>query len=780
MAADRDDTEDLIGAARAWALTRDRSQARQQVAELTERILELRSAYYDRDTSLVSDRDYDLLMHRLEALEERFPEFASQDSPTQTVGGQADSSLFAPITHHARMLSLDDVFSLAELDEWDARTHRSLGHDFDYLVEVKIDGLAINLCYEFGELVWAATRGDGVTGEDVTENIRAIGSIPTRLDTPNPPDRVEVRGEIFFTLDNFVAANASLRDEAEQVEQRTGRTRKVQQFANPRNAASGTLRQKAEGKSPEQLEWMRHRQGLLSMYVHGVGAWQNPSVSRQSEVYRLLAQWGLPTSPHVATVTRLDQVHDFIARIGQQRASLEHQIDGVVVKVDEFALQEQLGATSRTPRWAVAFKYPPEEVHTRLLDIRVGVGRTGRVTPYAVVEPAHVAGSTVRQATLHNQEVVKHKGVLIGDIVVLRKAGDVIPEILGPVVERRTGQEHEFVMPQHCPECGATLAPAKEGDVDVRCPNARSCPAQVRGRIEHIGSRQALDIEVLGEVAASALTHPEVPAVAPLDTEAGLFDLTVDDLVPIEVFVKDPETGMPKLDDDGQEKLRKPFQKVTLQYPPGTAEMDPAARRAARIRKNYPVVEPSAHAVKLVDELEKAKTKPLARQLVALNIRHVGPVAARALASAFVTLDAIEAASAEELAEVEGVGPVIAESIIEWFTVDWHQQIVSQWRAAGVRFADPVEEPETGEQPLAGLTVGVTGTVPGFTREGAQEAVVAAGGKATGSVSARTSFVVAGEGAGSKLAKAEQLGVPVIPAERFEEFLHAGPTITLL
>lgn len=765
---------DPESAARAWAADLDHARARAEGAALADRIQELRIAYYDRSVSLVSDEDYDLLMHRLEAIEERFPDLRSQDSPTQTVGGGVDSTLFAPVRHLERMLSLDDVFAVGEIDEWDERVRRAVDVPFHYLVEVKIDGLAINLRYVKGRLVTAATRGDGVVGEDVTENVARIPAIPARLATADPPDLVEVRGEIFFKIADFEEINRMLREEAEHPE--SGRPHRAQQFANPRNAASGTLRQKAEGKTSIQLEAMRRRQERLSMYVHGIGSWPDPPVTRQSEVYTLLSQWGLPTSPHTRVCTTLGEVRAFIAEIGAERAMLEHQIDGIVVKVDELRLHDLLGATSRTPRWAVAYKYPPEEVHTRLLDIRVGVGRTGRVTPYAVVDPAYVAGSTVRQATLHNQDVVRAKGVLIGDMVVLRKAGDVIPEILGPVIEERTGDEREFEMPASCPECGSPLAPARPGEVDVRCPNARSCPAQVRGRIEHIGSRSALDVEELGEVAAAALTEPLAPTEPPLRSEAGLFDLTLRDLFPIEVLVTDAETGLPKTDPEtGEPKRETPFRRRRITtgkdadppYDPSSPEFDGDAGSV-----------PSATARALLANLEAAKTRPLARILVALNIRHVGPVAARALASAYGSVDAIAASGAESLARVPGVGPVIAQAVVDWFGVDWHREIVERWRASGVQLATPgfvtAEEREQPSGPLSGLTVVVTGSVPGYTREGAQEAVAAAGGRATSSVSKRTGALIAGENAGSKLTRAETLGVPIIPAELFDEFLRRG------
>jgi DNA ligase, NAD-dependent len=744
----------------------DLAAAKREADELTTRILELREAYYERDTVLVDDAEYDAMLRRLEELERLHPELQGQDSPTQTVGGSA-STLFAPVRHAERMLSLDNVFSRDEFLAWAAKVERDAGRRVDYLCELKIDGLALNLRYENGVLVSAATRGDGITGEDVTENVRLISSIPTRLAGSGHPPLVEVRGEVFFTTAAFDELNAAQVEAGDRV------------FANPRNAASGSLRQKEEGKSPDALARMRARISRLSMLVHGIGAWPDPPVSAQSEVYGLLKSWGLPTSPRFEVTTDAEGAAAFIERYGENRHSVEHEIDGVVVKVDELALHDELGATSRAPRWAIAYKYPPEQVNTKLLDIVVSIGRTGRATPFAVMEPVRVAGSTVRQATLHNQDVVKVKGVLIGDTVVLRKAGDVIPEVLGPVVELRDGGEREFVMPTHCPECGTELKPAKEGDVDLRCPNARSCPAQVRGRVEHIGSRGALDIEGLGEIGAAALTQPEHPAAPPLVTEARLFDLTVEELMPIQVIVRDAETGLEKTDDDGVAKLRAPYQKSSLVYPPGTEDLDPAERRKLGIRKDHRLVEPSEAALKLIAELEAAKSKELWRFLVALSIRHVGPVAARALAAYFGSLDAIRAATREELAAVEGVGGIIADAVLEWFAVDWHVEIVEAWAAAGVPWSVP-GHPGPGqagdvEGPLAGLTVVATGTLEGYSREEAQEAILRAGGKAASSVSKKTDFVAAGPGAGSKLAKAEELGVRIIDAAQFKLLVEQGP-----
>jgi DNA ligase (NAD+) len=764
--ADRPSETDAAADALPEKAPADLESARDEAEKLTSRILELRDEYYEKNASTVSDKDYDAMVRRLDELERAHPELQSQDSPTQTVGGRAVTTMFAPVTHTERMLSLDNVFSEEELREWAAKVERDSGRGVvRYLSELKIDGLAINLHYENGVLVTAATRGDGVVGEDVTDNVLQIKSIPARLkgsgqSGSEPPPLVEVRGEIFFPVESFDELNAMQEAAGERV------------FANPRNAAAGSLRQKTENKNEKQLALVNNRLSRLRMLVHGIGAWPNPPVAAQSEVYELLAQWGLPTSTHYRVFDTIDEVAEFIRDYGINRASVEHQIDGIVIKVDDLALHDELGATSRAPRWATAFKYPPEEVNTKLLDIVVSVGRTGRATPFAVMEKVEVAGSEVRQATLHNQDVVKAKGVLIGDTVVLRKAGDVIPEVLGPVVELRDGTEREFVMPENCPVCGTKLAPAKEGDIDLRCPNARSCPAQLRGRVEHAGSRGALDIEVLGEVSASALTQPLQPAEPPLHTEAGLFSLTMEDLFPIRVIVRDSETGMPKLIDEDTPKVVAPFQRKRQKR---DGDFDPDAPEFAGDEQNVP----STNAVKLLAEIEKAKTKDLWRILVALSIRHVGPVAARALASYFGSLDAIRSASREELAAVDGVGPIIADALIEWFTVDWHVEIVDAWAAAGVQFSIPGHPgpgaAEAAGGVLSGLTVVATGSLEGFSREGALEAIMAAGGKAASSVSKKTDFVAAGPGAGSKLGKAEALGVRIIDAAEFAILVTEGP-----
>ncbi|ROP64590.1 NAD-dependent DNA ligase LigA [Curtobacterium sp. ZW137] len=747
----------------------DAAQAAREVDRLRSTINELRHGYYEGNASTASDAEYDAFVHRLDAVERRFPELLTEDSPTQTVGGQAETTQFAPVEHAERMLSLDNVFSPGELTDWAIKVQRDAGAErVRFLTELKIDGLAINLRYENGRLVTAATRGDGVVGEDVTGNVRTMGTIPDRLSGSGHPPLVEVRGEIFFPVEQFDELNAKQLAAGERL------------FANPRNAAAGSLRQKEEGKSAAKRELMVDRLRRLRMLVHGIGAWpvreleRDTDVRSQSEVYELLHTWGLPTGTHHRVFDTIDDVLGFVKDYGERRASVEHQIDGIVIKVDDLGLHEELGSTSRAPRWAIAYKYPPEEVHTKLLDIVVSVGRTGRATPFAVMAPAEVAGSVVRQATLHNQQVVKAKGVLIGDTVVLRKAGDVIPEVLGPVVELRDGSEREFVMPTACPECGTTLAPAKEGDIDLRCPNARSCPAQVRGRVEHIASRGSLDIEGLGEVAAAALTQPLHPEVPPLVTEAGLFDLTMEDIVPIEVIVRDAETGMEKTDDDGTPKRVTPFSRARKKTDP---PFDAAARGAEYTGE--PSRYPSKNAFEMLANIDAAKTKPLWRILVGLSIRHVGPVAARALANHFGSLDAIRSASREDLAAVDGVGGIIADALLDWFEVDWHREIIDRWTAAGVQFTTP-GHPGPGAASteggvLSGLTVVATGSLEGYSREGAQEAIIAAGGKAASSVSKKTDFVAAGPGAGSKLTKAEQLGVRIIDAEQFRLLVTAGP-----
>lgn len=694
----------------------DLASARHRHAELCVEINEHDHRYFVLDSPLVSDAEYDALKRELIAIEERYPELRTPDSPTQRVGGGI-STLFSPVEHLERLLSLDNAFSGDELAAWGARVAR-LGGTGPYLCEVKIDGLAIALVYRNGALVRGATRGDGVTGEDVTPNIRTIGAVPMRLAGNDIPGTLEVRGEVFLPAAAFRELNERLED--------AGRP----PFANPRNAAAGSLRQKDPRVTASRA---------LSMIVHGLAVpgadagaagMPGPEVpavpdsvpDTQSGWYERLREWGLPVSDLVRVVDDLDGVREYIAWYGEHRHDPPYEIDGVVVKLDRLAVQRELGSTSRAPRWAIAYKYPPEEVTTRLLDIRVNVGRTGRVTPFAVMEPAHVSGSTVENATLHNADEVKRKGVLIGDMVVLRKAGDVIPEVVGPVVDLRTGDEREFAFPTECPACGTPLV-REEGGVDWRCPNSRSCPAQLRERLFHLAGRGALDIEVLGYESVGALLESGL-----ISDEGDLFALTAEKLATSPFFVN-KQGGL------------------------------------------------TVNAGKLLRNLDEARHRPLWRILVALSIRHVGPTAARALAAEFGSLGTIAAAPAGRLAAVDGVGPTIAASVIDWFGVDWHVAIVDKWRAAGVDFGTAREAAGGGadSRPLAGVTVVITGTLPGFTRDEATEAVTGQGGKVTSSVSKKTGFVIAGENPGSKYDKALELGVPVLDEAGLRVLLADGP-----
>ncbi|GAA2751744.1 NAD-dependent DNA ligase LigA [Kitasatospora cinereorecta] len=724
------------------------AEVRKRHTELAAEIEEHRARYYEQDAPTVSDAEFDRLMRELEALEAEHPALVTPESPSQKVGGAAVEG-FTKVEHRERLLSLDNAMNEEELAAWAERVATELsGVEYHYLCELKVDGLAVNLTYVRGELVQAATRGDGRVGEDITANVRTIEEIPHRLQGENIPELVEIRGEVYFPTEAFEELNASFAAENERRraanEQRAAEGRRplalVKLFANPRNAAAGSLRQKDPLVTASRP---------LHMVVHGIGAREGFDIDCQSHAYELLRGWGLPTARHNRVVSTLDEVRAFIRTYGEQRHSVEHEIDGVVVKVDEIALQGRLGATSKSPRWAIAWKYPPEEVTARLASIKVGIGRTGRATPYAVLaEPVKVAGSMVQYATLHNQDVVKAKGVLLGDTIVLRKAGDVIPEILGPIEDLRDGTEQEFVMPSHCHECGTELRPMAEGDIDLRCPNAQFCPAQVRERIAYLGGRESLDIDGLGYVAATALTQPLEPTDAPVKNEGDIFGLSEEQLLPIRVLVRDQKTGMPKLDD------RTGTEKEVFFF--ATTKGDP--------KKSLGL---------LLENLDKAKDRPLWRYLNGLSIRHVGPVAAQALAREFRDLDRIFAADEEELAAVEGVGPTIARAIREWHAEEWHREVLEKWRAAGVQFTEAGAE-EAGERPLEGLTVVVTGTLAGHTRDGAKEALTSRGAKVTGSVSKKTHFVVVGDNPGSKYDKAVQLGVPVLDDAGFAVLLDRG------
>ena len=707
------------------------ADARRRHAELSLEITEADHRYYVLDSPTISDIEYDTKMRELRALEEQYPDLRTPDSPTQTVHGTV-STLFTPVEHLERLLSLDNVFSDEDLGGWANRVTR-LGGTGPYLCELKIDGLAINLVYSGGALVKAATRGDGRTGEDVTPNIRTIASIPARLAGSGHPAVLEVRGEVFMPVEAFGKLNESLLDAGKPA------------FANPRNSAAGSLRQKDPRITASRA---------LDAIIHGIGRVEGSdgpageadqagsagisgeaagpgdeghlegAPDTQSGWYERLRGWGLPVSNLYKVVPDMTGVRTYIAHYAEHRHDPEsppYEIDGVVVKVDQIAQQRQLGSTSRAPRWAIAYKYAPEEVTTRLLDIRVNVGRTGRVTPFAVMEPVKVSGSTVDRATLHNADEIKRKGVLIGDMVILRKAGDVIPEVLGPVADLRTGTEREFEFPTACPACGTVLA-REEDEVDWRCPNTRSCQAQLRERLFHLAGRGAFDIEVLGYEAVGALLDCGLVA-----DEGDVFALAEEQLLTCPFFV---------------------VKQGTL----------------------------SANATRLLANLAEARTRPLWRILVALSIRHVGPTAARALAAEFGSVAEIEAASVDALAAVDGVGPTIAASLRDWFTVDWHQAIIAKWRDAGVQLEDVGFDPSrAAARMLAGVSVVITGTLEGFSRDEAGEAVRQAGGKVTSSVSKKTDFVVAGENAGSKYDKAVELGVTILDEPAFRTLLTDGP-----
>lgn len=674
---------------------------RRQWQNLAEDVRNHQFRYYVKDAPIITDAEFDTLFNRLLDLEAAHPALCTADSPTQMVGGAGFTTDFSPAEHLERMLSLEDVFSPEELAAWAGRVTGEIGGDTAYLCELKVDGVALGLVYRDGRLVSGATRGDGRVGEDVTLNARTIADIPEYLTATTEfpiPAVLEVRGEVYFRVDDFAQLNAGLVAEGKPP------------FANPRNSAAGSLRQKNPAITARRP---------LRMVCHGLGYTEGFNPATLHDAYTAMKAWGLPVSGHTRRVQGMDAVSECISYWGEHRHDVEHEIDGVVVKVDDLSLQRRLGATSRVPRWAVAYKYPPEEALTTLNDIRVSVGRTGRVTPFAYMTPVKVAGSTVGLATLHNAAEVQRKGVLIGDTVVIRKAGDVIPEVLGPVVDLRDGSERAFVMPTHCPECGTLLAPAKETDVDIRCPNARTCPAQLRERVFHVAGRGAFDIEALGYEAATALLQAGV-----IVDEGDLFDLTEADLLRTDLFTT----------------------------------KDGALSKTGR---------------QLLSNLAQATTQPLWRVLVALSIRHVGPTAARALATEFGNLDAIAAASTDQLAAVEGVGPTIAAAVTEWFDVDWHRAIVEKWRAAGVRLHD--ERDESIPRTLEGLSIVVTGSLSGFSRDQAKEAILARGGRAAGSVSKKTAYLVAGDAPGSKYDKAVELGVPILDEDGFVALLANGP-----
>ena len=668
------------------------NQARHKIIELTQEIRDHQFKYYVLDAPTITDAQFDALLKELQALEAKHPELLEPDSPTLGVGGGFSTS-FEQHDHLEKMMSLDNVFDEEELSAWFDRVEKESAQP-EYLCELKVDGLAINLLYENGQLTRALTRGNGTTGEDVTLNVKTIKGLVHSLSGKKIPTLIEVRGEVFFPVAAFNQLNEELEEAGKQL------------FANPRNSAAGSLRQKDPRITASRP---------LDVVVHGIGASEGITFGSQSDAYAQLKALGLPTSNRFKVCATRAEVLAFIENYNIHRHDVEHEIDGVVIKVNDIAEQKKLGFTSRAPKWAIAYKYPPEEVTTKLLDIKVSVGRTGRVTPFAFMEPVKVAGSTVTNATLHNQEEIERKGVLIGDTVIIRKAGDVIPEVLGPVLDKRTGKERAFVMPTTCPECETKLRAITEGDVDIRCPNTRSCPAQLRERIYYIGSRAALDIDVLGYEAAVALLQDKI-----ITDEADIFSLSESALMKSSFFTKK----------DGSK---------------------------------------GKNLEKLLEALEEAKSRPLWRTIVALSIRHVGPTAAQGLATSLGSMDAISKASVETLSEIDGLGDVIAQSVVEWFAVDWHQNIIAQWKKAGVVMVN--QKAEDVAQTLAGLTFVVTGGLEGFTRDSIAETITAHGGKPSSSVSKKTDYVLVGSDPGSKLAKAQELGVTVIDEARFLELL---------
>ena len=744
--------------------------AAKRVAELTDEINKHRAAYYGKDSVLISDAEYDALMRELELLEAEHPDLITGDSPTQTVGGEA-STTFAPVQHLDRMWSLDNVFSPGEMAAWVAKTGNG-----PFLCELKIDGLAINLRYENGKLVSAATRGDGVVGEDVTANVLTIKSIPRELAGKGHPPVVEIRGEIFYAVADFAKLNEGLIAEGKAP------------FANPRNSASGSLRQKDPKVTASRP---------LRMLVHGIGAWQDAPLKNQSELYALLKSWGLPTSERYRVVATAAEVQAYIDEFEAHRHDLEHEIDGVVVKVDELQEQRELGYTSRAPRWAIAYKYAPEQVHTKLLDIRVSVGRTGRATPYAVVEPVKVAGSVVEFATLHNQDVVKAKGVLIGDTIVLRKAGDVIPEILGPVIELRDGTERAFVMPKNCPDCGAPLRQESEGDIDLRCSNSSKCPSQVAAHLEYLAGRSSLNLDQLGRDMSWAQIE-EFAKSNSIDLPFELASYENFKIVHGEPSTDETKKSRPK-DFEAKrtnfmksgylgEEASKRLAAVLLQRDAGiVAELfsikaqDLFESTAPGVLRKAPLAmkgidqisyfageyNPTISTAGIVFKLALARKSDFWRFLTALNIRLIGPENAKPLADHFKGIREVFVAPIDEVAAIPGVGQAAAQSLADWWARPNSANIVDSWIQSGV---DPTSESIEIDfnGPLAGMNVLVTGTLKSFDREQVKKVIVQAGGKAASGPSGALTFAVIGEKAGaSKISKLQDLGIEMIDEEEF-------------
>jgi DNA ligase (NAD+) len=665
-----------------------RALARERAEELRTLIVEHDRRYYSLDQPSISDAEYDDLLNELRAIEARFPDLATQDSPTQRVGGHA-SELFAPVQHATPMLSLDNVFSIEELAAWAHKIERGAEGTVAYVCELKIDGLAVSLVYEHGVFARGATRGDGRIGEDISANLRTIQKIPRRLPGQGFPPVLEVRGEVYLPISTFERLNRDL----------AGRGEKT--LVNPRNAAAGSLRQKDPAVTATRG---------LGIWCYGMGtpgeAIDGQRATRHSEDLARLRAWGLPVNPTIERADALPEVGAFIEKWQRQRHQVDYQIDGIVIKVDRYDQRADLGATSRAPRWAVAYKFPPEEKTTLVKRIAVNTGRTGRVTPYVELEPVVVGGVTVSSATLHNESEVRRKDVREGDTVIVRRAGDVIPEVVGPVLDNRPPESQPWQFPSDCPACHAALV-RKGDEADWRCPNKKACPAQGARWLFYFGSPDAMDIEHLGYQTVAALM------------ECG--------------WVTDP-ADLYKLDAESVAAL------------PGFGEKS---------------------AQNLIDAIAASKNRPLWRLLVGLSIHRVGSHVAEVLAKRYRSIEALAAAGLESLESVEGIGPEIASTVHDWFRSAENLDLVEKLRQAGLRMQDEVPETPASAQPLQGKIVVITGTLAGFSREEASQAALRAGARVTASVSKKTSFVVAGAEAGSKLTRAQALGVEVIDEAEF-------------
>lgn len=694
-----------------------------RVAELRSIIERARVQYYQEDAPELPDAVYDSLERELETIENAYPELVTPTSPTQTVGGGVSAS-FAAVPHAVRMYSIEDAMDLSELDEWLARTREAVGHPLRYCCELKIDGSSIALTYDHGILVRAATRGDGSVGEDVTVNVRQVKDVPTRLaqesGAQNFADAIEVRGEVYMPKKSFDRLNSAIAEENEEIlaynaeieaGQRTGRPRALKKpFANCRNAAAGSLRQ----KDPKVTA---HRD--LATFIYAIADQSKIPAHRQSEFLEWLKTCGFSVNPNICVVDSETEVHEFCADALEHRDALGYDIDGVVVKVDDFSIQDQLGFTAKAPRWCIAFKFPPEEKTTILRNVAVQVGRTGVLTPVAEFDPTPVDGSVVSRATLHNYDELERKDVRIGDTIVIHKAGDVIPEVVGHIPELRPAQSSPVPLPTECPSCGASVH--RDGAF-LRCDNSE-CPAQLQTRLEHWVSRGALDIDGLGTKIIERLIDKGM-----LHDVADFYHLSTSELADVEM---------------------------------GDVRKDGSPR-----------VFGAKNAAKAIEQVEASKAQPFANVLFGLGIRNIGKTTAEDIAKAFGSVDALMNASVPQLTQVDGVGEVVAESVVDFFAVAANRELVETLRAAGLQMEADLSDVKP--QTLAGLTFVLTGSLERYDRTAAQDLLKAWGAKCSGSVSKKTSYVVAGPGAGSKLAKAQELGIPVLDEDALVQIIETG------